>query len=211
MSKARLVIVNVLGIVVALALIAGGAYYYNQSTNYLQTDEAKVSADMMPVVAPATGKLTGWNVQEGASVTSGAELGKVSEGQNAVSVASQMAGTVIKNQVRNDQTVQAGQILAQVADMNHLYITANIKETDVQDIKEGDSVDIKVDGEPDTVFEGKVEKMGYATNSVFALMPQQTTSGSYTKVTQKVPVKISIKNASDNVLPGMNAQIKISK
>jgi multidrug resistance efflux pump len=121
-----------------------------------------------------------------------------------------MSGTIIKNEAMNGQMVQAGQVLAQVADMNHLYITANIKETDLKDIEKGDSVNIKVDGDPDVTFEGTIEEIGYATNSVFSMLPQQNTSDNYTKVTQKVPVKISFQNPSAKVLPGMNAEIKIS-
>lgn len=210
MSKGRLILTNMLGIVVILALIAGGGYYYYQSTNYIKTDEAKVSADVTSVIAPTSGKLTDWNVEEGQDVSQDTEVGKVSDGKNNVSITSTMNGTIIKNQVMNGQLIQAGQVLAQEADMDHLYITANIKETDLNDIEKGDSVDITVDGDGGTTFEGTVEEIGYATTSVFSMVPQQNASGNYTKVTQKVPVKISIKNPSDKVLPGMNAEVKIS-
>lgn len=210
MSKGRLIIANMIGIVVLLALITGGAYYYYQNENYVKTDEAKVSADMMQVVAPASGTLTNWDVQEGSTVSKDALVGEVSDGEQASSITSMMDGVIIKNGAMEGQMVQAGQTLAQVADMNHLYITANIKETDLKDIEKGDSVDITVDGDSDVTFEGKIEEIGYATNSVFSMLPQQNTSGNYTKVTQKVPVKISLQNPSAKVLPGMNAEIKIS-
>jgi multidrug resistance efflux pump len=106
--------------------------------------------------------------------------------------------------------VQAGQALAVAADMEHLYITANIQEKDLKDIEAGDSVEIKVDGDGNTIFDGEVEEIGFATNSLFSVLPQQSSNGSYTKVAQKVAVKISLKNASDKVLPGMNAEVKIS-
>ncbi|MFC3885042.1 efflux RND transporter periplasmic adaptor subunit [Bacillus songklensis] len=210
MSKGRLIIANMIGMVVVLALIAGGAYYYYESKNYVKTDEAKVSANIMQVVAPAAGTLTDWNGHEGNKVSQDAVVGKISDGGHTVSVTSMMSGTIIKNAANNNQMVQAGQVLAQTADLDHLYITANIKETELKDIEEGASVDIMVDGDSDTTFKGTVEEIGYATNSVFSMLPQQNTSDNYTKVTQKVPVKISIENPSDKVLPGMNAEIKIS-
>ena len=104
-----------------------------------------------------------------------------------------MDGTIVKNEAKEGQIVQAGQTLAKTIDMDHLYITANIEENDLKDIEKGDKVDIVVDGDSGTTFEGNVEEIGYATNSTFDLLSQSNSSGNYTKVTQKVPVKISIK------------------
>ncbi|MCY8754657.1 transporter, partial [Bacillus haynesii] len=53
-------------------------------------------------------------------------------------------------------------------------------------------------------------EIGYVTNTVFSMLPEMKTSGDYTKVTEKVQVKISIQNPSSKVLPGMNAEVKIS-
>jgi multidrug resistance efflux pump len=210
MSKSRLIVTNILGVFVLLIILAGGAYYFYQNENYVKTDEAKVSADMVQITAPSSGKLTNWEVKEGKAVSQEAEVGKVSDDQQTVPVNSMMSGTVIKNEAINGQMVQAGQVLAQAADMDRLYIMANIKETDLKNIEKGDSVDIKVDGDSDVTFEGTIEEIGYATNSVFSMLPQQNTSANYTKVTQKVQVKISLQNPSAKVLPGMNAEIKIS-
>lgn len=210
MSRGRLILTNIIGMIVVLALIAGGSYYYYQSANYVKTDEAKVAATMGQIVAPTSGKLSGWTVEEGDDVTKDAQVGKVSDGKQTVGLSSSMEGKVIKKEASDNQMVQAGQVLAQTADMNNLYITANIKEDKLKDIEKGDSVDVTVDGDSGTTFEGEVEEIGYATTSTFSVMPQQNTSGNYTKVTQKVPVKISIKAPSDKVLPGMNAEVKIS-
>ncbi|MFK9117222.1 efflux RND transporter periplasmic adaptor subunit [Peribacillus castrilensis] len=209
MSKGRLIIANILGVLVVIALLAGGAYFYYQNENFVKTDDAKVSADMVQIVAPASGMLKDWDIKEGKDVTKGKAIGTIDEEGQAVSIKSTMEGTIIKNGAGNDQLVQGGQVLAQAADLKHLYITANIKETDLKDIEKGDSVDINVDGDTDVTFEGKVEEIGYATKSVFSSLPESNT-GNFTKVTQKVSVKISIMNPSAKVLPGMNAKIKIS-
>ncbi|PLT35658.1 efflux RND transporter periplasmic adaptor subunit [Bacillus sp. V5-8f] len=210
MGKGRLILINTIGIVIIFALITAGGYLYYQKQNYVKTDDAIVSADMIQVVAPSSGLLTNWDVKEGKDVSKKQTVGKVTDGKQTVSINTMMNGTIIKNEAKLNQTVQAGQVLAETADMAHLYITANIKETDLKEIEVGNSVDITVDGDAGTLFDGKVEEIGYATNSLFSALPSQNSSGNYTKVTQKVPVKVSIQNPSDKVLPGMNAEIKIS-
>ncbi|MED4531874.1 HlyD family efflux transporter periplasmic adaptor subunit [Metabacillus fastidiosus] len=210
MSKGRLLLANIIGIIVVLGFIAGGGYIYYQNENYVSTEDATVSADMMQIVAPSSGILKDWNGEEGANVSENGVVGAVSDGEKALSVHAGENGTIIKNEAKKNQMVQAGQVLGEIADMDHLYVTANINETDLNDIEVGDSVDIKVDGDKEVTFDGKIEGIGYATNSVFSALPSQNASGNYTKVTQKVPVKISIQNPSKKVLPGMNAKVKIS-
>ncbi|MCK1993637.1 HlyD family efflux transporter periplasmic adaptor subunit [Peribacillus muralis] len=209
MRKDRLLIANILGVFVIIALLAAGAYFYYQNENFVKTDDAKVSAEMFQIVAPASGMLKDWDIKEGNAVTKGDAIGTIDEAGQTVSIKLTMGGTIIKSGAGNEQLVQGGQVLAQAADLKHLYITANIKETDLKDIEKGDSVDINVDGDTDVTFEGKVEEIGYATKSVFSALPESNT-GNFTKVTQKVSVKISIMNPSAKVLPGMNAKIKIS-
>lgn len=210
MSKGRLILINIVGMVLVLALIAAGGYFYYGNQNYVKTDDAVVSADMDQIVAPASGLLTNWKGKEGDIVSDHQELGNISANNQGLPVDSLNDGTIIKNEAKPNELVQAGQVLAQTADMNDLYITANIDETDLKNIEVGDSVDISVDGDSGSIFNGKIEGIGYATNSVFSALPSENSSGSYTKVTQKVPVKISIENPSSKVLPGMNAEVKIS-
>lgn len=192
-----------------LAIIAGGAYYYYESTNFVKTDEAKVTGDMYQITAPAAGQIKGWDINEGDEVQKDSTVAKV-EGETKTNIKSVADGTLVKKEVQNNQQVQPGTVLGETIDLSKLYITANIKETDIKSIEKGDKVDIVVDGDPDTTFEGTVEQIGYATNSTFNMLPATNSSGNYTKVTQKVAVKISIKNPSDKVLPGMNASVKIS-
>nr|WP_207198857.1 MULTISPECIES: HlyD family efflux transporter periplasmic adaptor subunit [unclassified Peribacillus] len=193
-----------------MAVVGGGAYYYYESTNFIKTDEAKVTGDLYTIVAPASGKLTDWDLKEGDIVSKDNKVAKVATVEGDQTVKTSAPGTVVKTQVLEDQLVQAGQTLAQTINMEELSITANIEENKLKNIEKGDSVDIIIDGDPDTVFEGTLEQIGYATTSVFSVMGNQNSSGNYTKVTQKVPVTISIKAPSDKVLPGMNAEVKIS-
>lgn len=209
-NRSRLIVANLIGILVICFFIAAGAYFYYEKANFIKTDDAVVKADLMPVVAPAQGVLTSWSIQDGTDVSDKNIVGGVSDGTKTIPVSARMNGKVIQNGARVNQVVQAGQVLAEEADMDHLYIVANIKENRLKDIKVGQSVDIKVDGDSGAKFEGVVKEIGYATNSVFSVLPQQSSTGSYTKVTQKIQVKISINQASSRVLPGMNAEVKIS-
>ncbi|MEK4324179.1 HlyD family efflux transporter periplasmic adaptor subunit [Bacillus sp. FSL K6-3221] len=209
MNRGRLLLTNIIGLIVILAIIAGGAYYYYESTNFVKTDEAKVTGDMYQITAPAAGQIKGWDINEGDEVEKDSTVAKV-EGQTKTNIKVVADGTLVKKEVQNNQQVQPGTVLGETIDLSKLYITANIKETDIKNIEKGDKVDIVVDGDPDTTFEGTVEQIGYATNSTFNMLPATNSSGNYTKVTQKVAVKISIKNPSDKVLPGMNASVKIS-
>ncbi|WP_407799091.1 HlyD family efflux transporter periplasmic adaptor subunit, partial [Staphylococcus aureus] len=77
---------------------------------------------------------------------------------------------------------------------DELYITANVDETDLGDVEKGKKVDVKIDGQ-DSKMKGKVEQVGKATASSFSLMPSSNSDGNYTKVSQVVPVKISLESA----------------
>ncbi len=115
-------------------------------------------------------------------------------------------GTIVKTSGMEGSVAQAGSPIAYAYNLDDLYITANIDEKE-----KGDNVDVTIDGE-DSDVDGKVEEVGQATAASFSLMPSSNTDGNYTKVSQVVPVKISLDSApSKNVVPGMNAEVKIHK
>ncbi|MBY0061117.1 MULTISPECIES: HlyD family efflux transporter periplasmic adaptor subunit [Priestia] len=211
MSRSRLMVTNFIGIIVILALLIGGGYYYVQKSNYITTDNAKVSGDVYNVVAPAAGKVASWTVEEGNDVSKDAEIAKIQAEKGSVAATVPADGKLIQTNVKENQMVQAGQQIATEVDMKDLFIVANIKEDQLKDIKEGDDVDVTVDGDSSAKIDGKVEEIGYATNSLASLTSNSSSDGNYTKVSQTVPVKISISNYSEHVLPGMNAEVKISK
>ncbi|AKO93388.1 HlyD family efflux transporter periplasmic adaptor subunit [Priestia filamentosa] len=211
MSRGRLVLINIIGIIVILALVGGGGYYYYQNANYIKTENAQVMGDVKSITAPQSGKLADWSVEEGEDVSKDNAVANVNTGEGSVDVTAPEDGKIVKKDVLNNEVVQQGQAVAEVVDMTQLYVTANIEEDKLKDIEKGDDVEVTVDGDEGTTIDGKVEEVGTATNSLFSLMPSTNTDGNYTKVTHTIPVKISISNYSENVLPGMNAQVKINK
>ena len=95
-----------------------------------------------------------------------------------------------------------------IVDPQKLYITANIEETKLGKVKQGQNVDITIDQIEGKTFTGKVKYVGKASNSTFSLLPTST-SGTFTKVVQRVPVKIEFDKVNSELLPGTNAIVKI--
>jgi len=121
-------------------------------------------------------------------------------------------GIVSKKNVQRGQLVQAGQTLFSVVNENSIYVTANFKETQLQDIREGNKVDVVVDAYPDAKIEGTVYNFSPATGAKFSLLPPDNATGNFVKVVQRVPVKIKI-NASKEVMeklrPGMSVKVSV--
>lgn len=125
-------------------------------------------------------------------------------------ITSPVAGTVLRVAVQVGENVTAGQTVVTVADLNQTWVTANIEEKKIARIKPGQKVEVKIDAYPGSVFKGKVIEVGGAAQSVFALIPTENTSGNYTKVVQRIPIKIEVAKNKDFVLkPGMSAVVKI--
>jgi membrane fusion protein (multidrug efflux system) len=89
----------------------------------------------------------------------------------------------------------------------HTWIIANMKETRITHMKVGDPVTIHVDAYPDRTFRGKVESIQQATGAIMALLPPENATGNYTKVVQRVPVRIALLPDSDPdhlLIPGLS-------
>ena len=120
-------------------------------------------------------------------------------------------GTIAKTDGMEGSIAQAGSPIAYAYNLDDLYITANIDENDLSSIDKGDKVDVTIDGQ-DSKIDGKIKDIGKATANSFSLMPSSNSDGNYTKVSQVIPVKISLDSQpSKNVVPGMNAEVKIHK
>lgn len=111
------------------------------------------------------------------------------------------------------EVVQAGQTVLTVMDLLNVWVDANIEETKIGSIRIGDPVSLTVDAYPGLSFSGSVLVVGAAAASQFALIPANNTSGNFTKVTQRVPLKISFKIPEETptlyLRPGMSVQVKI--
>jgi membrane fusion protein (multidrug efflux system) len=122
-------------------------------------------------------------------------------------------GIVSKRAVEEGQYISAGQNLCALVDNENLWVTANVKETQLNSIKIGQEVKIKVDAYPDLDLTGKIESFSGATGAKYSLLPPDNATGNFIKITQRIPVKISInklKSEKANLLfPGMSVFVKI--
>ncbi len=122
-------------------------------------------------------------------------------------------GLVSKVNVQPGQFVQAGQPLFSVVHSENVWVIANFKETQLDKMKEGQKVLVKVDAYPGHKFEAKLTSFSPATGSTFALLPPDNASGNFVKVVQRLPVKIEFTDASDALVkklrPGMNVFVDV--
>lgn len=209
---------KVIGIVLAVVLLGGAgiAYYYqSQGARFVVTDDARVAADMVAVTSQVAGKLATWTAEEGNRVEAGQVLGTVDPGGPAAAaprfdIRTPASGMVIRATAVAGAMVAPGQPLAYLADPDQLYVLANIEETRIGRIQPGQRVDVRLDAYPGVVLEGRVRSVGLATTSTFSLLPAQNVSGGFTKVTQRVPVKIEVKPAQGaRLMPGLSARVRI--
>jgi membrane fusion protein (multidrug efflux system) len=112
-----------------------------------------------------------------------------------------MTGQIAKKNVDPGRYVQPGQPVVSLVDVKNTWIIANFKETQVQKIKVGQPVEIKVDAYPGVRFKGRVNSFQPGTGAVFALLPPENATGNFVKVVQRVPVKIVLDDEPDPVHP----------
>ena len=118
-----------------------------------------------------------------------------------------LAGVVSRKQVEVGQLVQAGQTLMSLVSDSGVFVTANVKETQLARIRAGQKVVIEVDAYDGAAVEGEVESIASATGAKFALLPPDNATGNFTKVVQRVPVRIRITKglgADRPLRPGMS-------
>jgi membrane fusion protein (multidrug efflux system) len=117
------------------------------------------------------------------------------------------SGIVSERKVRPGQLVSPGtQVISLV--QKDLWVDANYKETQLRHIRAGDPAEIRVDAFPGSVFRGKVDQVSPASGSQFALLPPDNATGNFTKVVQRVPVKIVLDTGQANIeklRPGLSA------
>jgi membrane fusion protein (multidrug efflux system) len=118
-----------------------------------------------------------------------------------------VAGTVGARTLRVGQYVQAGTQLMAVVPLDQVYVVANFKETQLTHVRNGQPVELYVDSFP-TRLKGHVDSLSPASGLEFALLPPDNATGNFTKIVQRVPVKIVLDDQSLNGLlrPGMSAE-----
>ena len=117
-------------------------------------------------------------------------------------------GVIYRTFINAGEYVSAGQRLMLVHDPQAVRVEANVKETDIRHFRPGKKVRIVVDALPGQAFEGTVVKVGQAATSEFALLPNPNPSGNFTKITQRLPVRIAVRQQDGLLKPGMMVEVE---
>jgi membrane fusion protein (multidrug efflux system) len=123
------------------------------------------------------------------------------------SIVAPIDGIVGNRTLRTGQFVQAGTQLMSVVPATGAYVVANFKETQLTDVREGQQVDIAVDMFPGQVVHGRVDSIAPASGQEFALLPPDNATGNFTKVVQRIPVRIALDGDNNPLValrPGMS-------
>jgi membrane fusion protein, multidrug efflux system len=121
-------------------------------------------------------------------------------------------GVVGERQVQPGDYVNIGSNLINVVPLPNVYVIANYKETQLTHVKPGQSVDVTVDSFPNETLHGRVERIAPASGSQFALLPPDNATGNFTKVVQRIPVRIVFDKGQsllERLLPGMSVVSRI--
>ena len=118
-------------------------------------------------------------------------------------------GIVDRTFIHAGDYVQAGQWLMMMHDPDDVWVEANVKETEVGRVRVGQPASVTVDAYPDLVLHGRVLRVGNAATNQFALLPSPNPSGNFTKITQRVPVRIAIDKPGHPLQPGLMVEVSI--
>ena len=147
--------------------------------------------------------------------TARAQLGVIQTQLANMVITAPMDGVVSKRWALPGDVVQMAQPILSIYDLDHLWVTANLEETDYSEVKLGQKVHIFVDSYGGKKFDGKIIQLGSNTAGQFSLIPPNNASGNFTKVTQRIPIKISVeykgpKNKGEpELVPGMSVEVKL--
>jgi multidrug resistance efflux pump len=194
-------------IVVLLVGLGIAGYFIYEGTYYYQTDNAKVDAAIYQLTANGSEELDKVYVSQGAEVKAGQVLARVG---NSSYIKSPIDGTVTDINMDEGDYVTPANVVMVVAKTSDIYITANVEETNILKIHTGQSVTVSLDAYGRN-FNGYVEDVDTVTSTKLSgAVTSFTTSGTYTKVTQLIPVKIKLVDDIELAdIIGTNATVKI--
>ncbi len=123
-------------------------------------------------------------------------------------------GIVSRKSIQPGQLIQPGQALLSIVESDNVWVLANYKETQTQNIREGMPVTIKVDAVPDIEYYGEVSTLSNATGVQYSVVPQDNSAGNFVKTEQRIPVKIIFteKNSGESLnrlKSGMNVECEV--
>jgi membrane fusion protein (multidrug efflux system) len=145
-------------------------------------------------------------------VTAKARLELAQQDLRHTTIYAPMDGTVGNRQIQVGDYVQPGSRLLTLVPLHDLYVLANFKETQTQHMYPGQSTQIKIDALPGVSITGTVESLAPGSGSTFALLPFEPGTGNFTKIVQRVPVRIRFdanQSGLERLRPGLSVTAKV--
>lgn len=190
-------------------------YDYHSAQAEYKRAQSQVQQDKVAISNARTGLLAGGQINNPDVLQTELKMAraKLAHQQNTIddlTVTSPIHGVVDKTFIEQNEYISPGQPILMMHDPNDVWVVANIKETAIADLAVGQSVAIHVDARPDTTYTGHVQVIGGAATNQFALLPDPNPSGNFTKITQRIPVRIAIDRGNKIQLsPGMMVEVDI--
>lgn len=216
--------------VLIVVLVVVGVFVFNgyrEGQLYVSTENAQLTGQPVQVGAMNAGRVESITPTIGAAVHKGdviaqvalpsqmgmgqngqPKMGFLGAGDTRVDVQAPFDGIIIAEPVAIGATVAAGQPIVSIVDPTQLWVVANIEETNIGRVKIGQQVMVHVDA-LGVDIPGKVDAVTPATANTFSMLPSSNASGNFTKVTQLVPVRISVNLGNQPLLLGANVEVKI--
>ncbi|MFG5118852.1 HlyD family secretion protein [Methylorubrum sp. POS3] len=187
---------------------AGTVQQSQQSTSNLQQQQANLSRAKASVVAAQKqiGALDAQKASAQASLAQAeAQRAQATLNLGYTTLTAAQAGRVVRLTGARGQYAQAGQSLSMFVP-DDIWVVANFKETQVTDMRPGQPVEIEIDAYPGRAISGHVASVQPGSGTAFSLLPAENATGNYVKVTQRIPVKITVEDWPQDVAigPGMS-------
>jgi membrane fusion protein, multidrug efflux system len=190
-----------------------------QRLQQVEADARKASADVASAAAGLSGQKSQLNVLSSQGKIA---LAYYREAMAAVEVAqldldnsvlrAPVDGVIGNKAVRVGQFVRPGTILMAVVPLSDVYVTANFKETQLARVRVGQKVSLHIDAYEDAAFEGVIDSISPAAGSRFSILPPENATGNFTKVVQRLPVKIRLVNVPKDyrLTPGLSVEASVN-
>ncbi len=201
---------------VVLALGTGLAVNHAvDASRYVTTENALVDGQQTPVVAPAAGTLRDWRATLGTPVREDQPVGRLQldgSSRTRMVLRAPTRGTVVTSDVVDGAYVTAGTRLAVIYDLAQTYVTERVDESDLGGVRVGGRAEVVVDADTDRTLTGYVREIRSATAALFAADPPDNSASAFDRVTQLVPVRITITDPQGlTLVPGMNVTARIHR
>jgi multidrug resistance efflux pump len=225
-STTRNIVIFIIAAVIVLGGIITLAYLGYDNYKYYSTDNAYISAPLIPVVAYSSSQIISLDVNYGSYLEQGQRIATVGQPRPSnpadllgskdipmgrANIESPVDGYVAAIWAYPGAVVGAGSPIVTLYDVSNTWVVANVTEAQLYRIEPDQDVEITIDALGGVKLKGKVIGISGATAATFSLLPQNNTTGNFVKVAQVVPVKIAIENPDNYILiPGSSVEVKIA-